>query len=106
MAAAELLLAPRKQFHQRRTVQSIAHVEVSERRHLRVLVPRTYELAIVAAINAVADRTAQFLRNRALVLDGQIRNTAPRVELIRRGDRVSRAHIDAAPACPAVVTHG
>src|SRR5437763_12923951 len=42
----------------------------------RELVPGAYGEAVVAAIDAVAHRLAEFGRDRPLVLDGQIRDAA------------------------------
>ncbi len=44
----------------------MTHVEIGDRRGLRKLVPRTYELTIVAAIHAVADQRTHLDRNAAL----------------------------------------
>src|SRR6185295_5273739 len=52
--------------------------------------------AVVAAIDAVADQRPQLLGDGALVLDGEIRNAAPRIELVGSADRLRRANIDAA----------
>src|SRR6202040_2915964 len=46
------------------------------------LVPRAPRETIVAAEDAVADKRTQFVRDRPLVLDRQIRDAAPRIELI------------------------
>src|SRR6516164_411928 len=58
---------------------------------LRELVPRAHRQAIVAAEDAVADRGAQLARNRPLVLDGEVRDAAARIEPIGRGKRRRRA---------------
>src|SRR5690349_318157 len=68
-ALVEVFLRPREELDQRRAIQAIAHLEVFFRRWLRKAVPRADELAIVAAVDAVADERAQLFRNRALVLD-------------------------------------
>jgi len=47
---------------------------------LRELVPGADREAIVAAIDPVADRLAEFARNRALVFDGEIGNAAAGIE--------------------------
>src|SRR4051812_26441111 len=62
--------------------------------------------AIVAAVNAVADGGAEFDWNRAFQFDGEVRNTAARVELERRGDGGGRAGGDAADAGSAAVAFG
>src|SRR5581483_7971870 len=49
---------------------------------LRELVPGADGEAIVAAIDAVAHRLAELAGYRALVLDGQMGDAAPRIELV------------------------
>ncbi len=49
---------------------------------------------------------AQFARDRALVLDGQIRNAAPRIELVGRGERRGRADVETGAARAAVIDVG
>ena len=71
---------------------------------LRKLVPRAYELAVVAAVDAVADGGAQLDRDAAVVLDRQISDAAARVELLRRNDRLRRTGRDAGAAAAAVST--
>ena len=77
------------------------------RRHQAALageaVPRAGVEAVVAAVNPVADRGAQLLRDRAFQLDSQIGDAAAGVELERRGDGPGRAGVDAARAFAAVV---
>ena len=67
-----------------RRAQFFARGEFGLAPGLRELVPRAHREAIVAAIDAVADRFAEFVRDRALVLDGEIGNAAPRIELVGR----------------------
>src|SRR5688572_7208087 len=64
-------------------------------------VPRADRQAIVAAIDAVADRLPEFLGDRALMLDGEIGDAAARIELERRRKRVGRADVEAARAAAA-----
>ena len=49
---------------------------------------------------------AQFARDRALVLDGQIGNAAPRIEPVGRGKRRGRADVEAGAAGAAVSGSG
>jgi len=44
------------------------------------------QLAIVAAVNAVAHQRAQLQRNRPVVLDGQVGDAAPGIQAVRRDD--------------------
>src|SRR5690349_16050596 len=70
---------------------------------LRKFVPRTHGEAIVAAEDAVADQRPQFLRDRPLMLDRQIRDAAARIELIGGRKGIGRAAIEAAPASTAMI---
>ena len=67
------------------------------------LVPRADRQAIVAAIDAVADRRAEFLRDRPLMLDGQVGDAAPRIEPVGRGKGIGRAGVEAGAAGAAMV---
>lgn len=73
---------------------------------LRKLVPGAYAQAIVAAIDAVADRFAVFTRDRALVLDGEIRNALARIKAIRRGKCVGGTDIETGLTRSAVIDIG
>ena len=70
---------------------------------LRKLVPWTDRQAIIAAVDSVADGRAQFTRDGPLVLDGEIRDAAARIEPIRRGERGGGADVDAGAAGAATV---
>src|SRR5262245_6082887 len=97
-AFVELGLGPGKELHERCAVEAVARLEVLLAARPSEAVPRTDELAVVAAVDAVADERAQLLRDRALVLDGEVRDAAARVELVGAADRLRRAHVDAALA--------
>ena len=56
-----------------------------------VAVPGTNELAIVAAIDAVADGGAQCFRYKTREFDGEIGNAAAGVDFVRRDNRLGRA---------------
>src|SRR5262249_13783786 len=86
-ALLELACSPCKQRRQLACIECIANLEVRVRSRPGELVPWTEELAVIAAIDPVADCTPQFNRDGALVLYRQIRNAAPRVQLVRREDR-------------------
>jgi tRNA threonylcarbamoyl adenosine modification protein YjeE len=75
----------------------------ASRARARELVPRADELAVVAAVDAVADGGAELDRDRALRFDRQVRDAAARVELVGRDDRLRRADVDARAAAAAVV---
>ncbi len=66
--------------------------------HRRELVPGAIELAVVAAVDAVADGLAELDRNRAAQFDRQVRNAPARIELVRSDDRLCRTHVDARAA--------
>src|SRR5688500_3119742 len=94
----ELRLAPGEQLDQARLVESVSRFEVIFHAQLGKTIPRTDELAVVAAVDPVADERPQFFRDRALVLDGEVGDAAPRLELVWAADRLRRAHVDAALA--------
>ncbi len=58
----ELRFAPGKQVDQLRPVQSVPDREILLGRRARELVPRTHQLAVVATVDAIADRAAKFDR--------------------------------------------
>jgi len=105
-AAQELGLVPGPQLQQRGAFQRRTRVEVGQRRRFRILVPRAHQLAVVAAVDAVAQRRAQFLGDGAVVLDGQVRDAAPRVQPVGCDDGARRAHLDARAAAAAVRGRG
>src|SRR5690242_21761823 len=83
--AQELVFGPGEERRERGGVEAVAYGgEVSLARRYRVAVPRARELAIVAAVHAIADQRTQRFRNAACVFDRQVRDAAPRVELVRR----------------------
>src|SRR5580700_1443031 len=55
------------------------------------LVPGTHQLAVVAAVDAVAKCRAQFLRYRTLQFDREVGNTAARIQAIGCDDGAGRA---------------
>ena len=81
----------------------MAHIEIRQRGALRVFVPGAHQLAVVTAIDAVSDQRPQLHGNGTRMLDRQVRDAAPRIELVRRGDRARRADLDAARARAAPV---
>ncbi len=94
------------EFGERRLAQLSARGQFCLAADLRELVPGADGEAIVAAIDAVADRFAEFARDRSLVLDGQIRDAAPRIELVGRGERRGRADLLAGIAGAAMIDVG
>src|ERR1700679_2348349 len=67
-------------------VQALADAEVLLARGTGELVPGTDELAIIAAVNAIADGGTKFHRDAPRKLDGEVGNAAPRIEAIGRDD--------------------
>ena len=100
---AECGVVEPRQFGKRRRPQFRARGEFCFAAFLRKLVPRAHRETIVAAIDAVADALAKFVRDRALVLDRQVRNAAPRIELVGRGERRGRADLLAGIAGAAMI---
>ena len=80
----------------------MTHGEIRLARRLGIFIPRTDQLAVVATVNTVADQGPQFHRYAARVLDGEVGNTASRIELIGGNDGLRRAHGDAFCATAAV----
>ena len=70
------------------------------------LVPGADREAIVAAVDPVAHGLAEFGRDVALVLDGEVRDAAPGIEPVGGGERVGRADVEAAAAGAATVGLG
>src|ERR1044072_3711956 len=66
-AFVELGLGPREQLHERGAVEAVARLEVLLGARLGEAVPRTDELAVVAAGDAIADEGAQLHRERTSV---------------------------------------
>src|SRR5260364_128242 len=58
----EFVGAPGKYIDEGGVVQAIAHVKVIASRHLRKFIPRTDELTIIAAVNAIADEDRKSTR--------------------------------------------
>ena len=70
------------------------------------LVPRAGRKAIVAAIDAIAKQRPQFLIDRAAMLDRQVGNAAPRIQLERRRKGPGGAGVQTGGAAAAVVALG
>ena len=98
-------LGPAEQGHQLLPCQALALVKVRQGAALRELVPGANQLAVVAAINAVAHQRPELQRNGSGVFYGQVGNAAPGIELVRRNDGPRGADIDAGAAGAAVRRH-
>ena len=101
-SSQKLRLAPSEYLDERRAVETVPYLEVLLYAGAGEFVPRTHELAIVAAVDAVADGVAQLERNRARKLDGEIGDAAPRIQSIGRDDGARGAGRQARTAGSAV----
>ena len=86
--------------------QVVTRLKLGFARHLRKLVPRAGSKAVVAAIDAIADGGAKFFRDRAMMLDGEIGNAAPGIELVGLRESLRRAGVEAGAAGAAMVAFG
>src|SRR5579871_5207695 len=66
-------------------------------------VPWTDRETIVAAVDAVPHLLAEFAGNVSLVLDGEVRDAAPRIDAVRRGESVRRTGIETTAAAAAMI---
>src|SRR5882724_13654510 len=99
----ELGFVPSKQFNQRHIIQPVPHGKIRLDTGLRKAVPRAHQLTIVATIDAVADQWAQLNRHAAFEFDGEIRNTAARIETVRRDNGFGRTNINTTGTSTAVL---
>ena len=89
-----LVFCPGEQVDQLHIRKPVARGEVTFGRWFGKLVPRAEELAIITAVDAVADARPQFFRNAALEFDGQVRDTTSRIEFKGTNNRAGRANLD------------
>src|SRR6185437_2665267 len=80
----ELRGGPAEKLRQRGGIEAMAHFEIRVRSRVGEFVPGTDELTVIAPEDAVADGRPQLDGNRALVLDGEIGDAAPCIELVWR----------------------
>lgn len=104
-AGQKFIFIPAKQIQQAGVVERMARRKIAFTGGLGVTVPGADQLAIIAAENPVAHGLAEFQRNGAARLDGEITDTAPRVELIGCDDGARRANINTGTATAAVRAH-
>ena len=102
----KLRFAPAKQRHQLGTGQAATRVEVGQAAAPGKFVPRANQLAVVAAIDAVADQGAQFQRDRTWVFNGEVRNATARIEPVGRNNGLGWADVDAGRTAAAMRVHG
>ena len=84
----------------------MARGKVGQGAALGKFVPGAGELAVVAAIDAVANQGAQFGRYAACVLDGEVGDAAPRIKPPRGNDGARGAGADAGLAVAAMGAGG
>src|SRR6516164_4336175 len=101
-ALLKLRFGPAEELRQRRAVEVVAHLEIRVRRRTCELVPRTHELTVIAAEDAVADERAELHRDRAVVLDGEIGDATSGIEPVGGDDGARRTGRAARLAGPAV----
>src|ERR1700738_4019748 len=81
----------RRQFGQRRLSPILPRAQLRMAGGTGETVPGADGETIVAAIDAVAEFLAQFMRNRSAMLDGEVGDAACRVQSVGRREGVGRA---------------
>lgn len=66
-------------------------------------IPRAGVETVIAAVDAITDRAAEFFGDRTLVLDGEIRDAAGGGKFSRGGDRLGGTGADTGRAFTAVI---
>ena len=95
-------LVPLPQFQQGGLAEVMPFVEIRQGAAPGKLVPRANKLAIVTAINAIADQWPQVGVNAARMLNRQVGNAAPGIEPVRGHNGLRRAGSNAGGALSAV----
>ena len=92
--------APGEQFDELWRMQRLTRAEILFIRKLRITVPRADQLAVIAAVYAVADKWSKLLRNGPFQFDSEIGDAATGINGIRLNDSPRRAdgHAGHAPA--------
>ena len=81
----------------------VTSVEGGFARDFGETIPRAGVEAVIAAVNTIADGTAEFFGDRAFVLDGEIGDAAGGGEFTRGGDGLGGTGGDAGGAFATVV---
>ena len=105
-AGAERRVVEAGEFGERRSVEVGARGKLRLAPGMSEFVPRADGQAVVAAVDAIADRGSQLARDRALMLDRQVGDAAPRVDPVGRGERLGRTGVEAGAALSAMVRFG
>ena len=92
---AERGVIQRRQLSQCRAAQGVARMQGRFLGDGRELVPGADGETIITAVDAVAERLTEFQRDWPGVLDGQVGDTAARIELIGREEGARRADVQA-----------
>ena len=100
-AGHECLFVPGEKRREGCRIKPVSHGKIGVA-ELCKFVPRTTELAVVTAIDAIADQGSQFDRDCASQFDGQVRDAAAGVDFVGRDDGGSRAGFKASAAGTAV----
>jgi hypothetical protein len=96
-AGIEFGFAPLEQGGQRAGVQSVTRREIGVA-DCGKTIPGAAELAVIAAVDAVAYQRPQFFRDGTGKFDCQVGDTAPRIDFIGRDDGAGRAGVNAGRA--------
>ncbi|QTK79901.1 hypothetical protein AT6N2_C2270 [Agrobacterium tumefaciens] len=89
-----------------RLLQILARLQLHFGGARRKLVPRTGGKTVVAAIDAIADHRPEFVRDRPLVLNGEIGDAAARIQLVGSGEGCRGAGVEAGAAGAAMILLG
>src|SRR5512139_1950339 len=84
----------------------MARQEIAFAGELCKAVPGADQLAVVAAVDAVAEQRTQFKRYRTVQFDGEIGDAAARIHLIGGDDGGGGADVDAGGAAATVRSDG
>src|SRR6185312_6928786 len=100
---AERLIVELEKLGKGRIVALFPHAQFRFARDSREFVPWTDGEAVVAAEDAVAHRFAIRGRDMPFMLDGEVGDAGPRIELVGRDERIGRAHVEATAAGAAMI---
>src|SRR5215472_16296421 len=103
---SERCIVEPRQLGKLRRGEHFARREFGVAAYLRELVPGADREAVVAAVDAVAERRAKFARDRSLLFDRQIGNAAPGVEPIGSSERAGGTYVETGTAAPAAINLG
>ena len=99
------LFAPCKQLGQLDIVESVPGRKVAFGRRRGELVPRAAQLAVVAAVDPIADVLAEPRGDRSPQFNGQVGNATSRIKLVGRDNCSGRTDVDAGTTRAAMIAH-